>query len=128
MAFSEDSFEAYNKLRRVAWTGESVDVYAAEIRRLEGLVGYVGQGLKKTVKMAFVSGFPDRISMELQRLTGIDTMEVEELLKHARVLAKHPNQLGAVATSTGDIPGEKGKLLKRQSRRSPDERLQRVKA
>ena len=70
------------------------------------------------MKMAFVSGFPDCISMELQRLTGIDTMKVEELLKHARVLAKHPNQLGGVATSTGDIPGEKGKLLKRQSRRS----------
>ena len=45
-------------------------------------------------------------------------MEVEEVLKHARVLAKHPNELGAVATSTGDIPSEKEKLLKRQSRRS----------
>ena len=51
-------------------------------------------------------------------LTGIGTIEVEELLKHARVLAKHPNKLGAVATSTGDIPGEKRKLLKRQSRKS----------
>ena len=39
--FSEDSFEAYNKLRRVAWTGELVDVYAAEIRRPAGLVRYV---------------------------------------------------------------------------------------
>ena len=58
-AFSEDSFEAYNKLRRVTLTGESVDVYAAEIRQLTGLVGYVGWGFKKTVKMAFVSGFPD---------------------------------------------------------------------
>ena len=70
------------------------------------------------MKMAFVSGFPDRISMELQQLTEIETMEVEELLKHARVLAKYPDELGAVATSTRDIPGEKGKLLKRQSRRS----------
>ena len=82
------------------------------------MVGYLEQGLEKTVKIAFVSGFPDCISMELQRLTGIETMEVEELLKYARVPAKHPNELGAVATSTGDIPGEKEKLLKRQSRRS----------
>ena len=29
-AFPEDSFKASNKLRRVAWTGESVDVYAVE--------------------------------------------------------------------------------------------------
>ena len=43
------------------------------------------------MKMAFVSGFPDHISMELQHLTGVETMEVEELLKHARVLVKHPN-------------------------------------
>ena len=77
--FSEDSFETYNKLRRVAWTGELVDVYAAEIRRLAGLVRYVGRGREKIVKMVFVSGFPDRISMELQRLNGIATMEVEEL-------------------------------------------------
>ena len=54
-------------------------------------------------------------SMELQQLTRIETMEVEELLKHARVLAKHPNELGAVVTFTGDIPSEKGKLLKQQS-------------
>ena len=66
-AFSEYSFEAYKKLRRVAWTGESVDVYAVEIRRLAGLVGYVGQGLEKTVKIACVSSFPDCNSMELQR-------------------------------------------------------------
>ena len=51
------------------------------------------------MKMAFVSGFPDRTLMELQRLTGIETMEVE-LLKYTRVLAKHPNELRAVATST----------------------------
>ena len=116
--FSEDFFEAYNKLRRVAWTEESVDVYTVEIRRLAGLVGYMRWGLKKTGKMNFMSGFPDRISIELQWLTGNEIMEVEELLKHARVLAKHPNELGAVATSAGDIPGEKGKLLKRQSWRS----------
>lgn len=107
-AFSESSFEAYNKLRKFAWTGESVDVYAAELRRLAGLSGYVGRGLERTVKMAFVSGFPDRISLELQRMSGIETMEVEDLLKHARVLAKHPDELGAVATSSSrDVSGKK---------------------
>ena len=40
--FSEDSFEAYNKLRKVAWTGESVDVYAVKIKRLAELIGYMG--------------------------------------------------------------------------------------
>ena len=57
MAFSEGVFEAYNKLRKVTWAGEPVDVYAAEIRRLAGLVGYTGRSLKKTVKMAFLSNY-----------------------------------------------------------------------
>ena len=93
MAFSEDTFEVYNKLRKVTWTGEPVDVYTVEIRWLAGLVGYTGRSLEKTVKMAFMSGFPDRISMELQQLAGIENMEVEEVLRHA-------SELGAVATST----------------------------
>ena len=39
-AFSKGAFETYNKLRKVTWTGKPVNVYAAEIRWLAGLVGY----------------------------------------------------------------------------------------
>ena len=39
MAFLESAFEAYNKLRRVTWTRESVNMYAVEIRQQAGLVG-----------------------------------------------------------------------------------------
>ena len=105
-AFLEGAFEAYNKLRKVTWTRELVDMYAAEIRRLAGLVGYTGQSLEKTVKMAFVSGFPNHISMELQWLTRIKNMEVEEVLRYARVLVKQTGELGAFATSTKSKPGE----------------------
>ena len=97
--FLEGAFDAYNKLRKVTWTREPVNVYTAEIRWLAGLVGYKGQSLKKTVKMAFVSSFPDRISMELQWLTRVENMAVEKVLRHARVLAKQTSELGAVATS-----------------------------
>ena len=41
MSFLEGIFEAYNKLRKVTWTGEPVDVYTVEIRRLAGLVIYM---------------------------------------------------------------------------------------
>ena len=57
--YLEDAFEAYNKQRKDTWTREPVDIYAAEIKRLAGLVGYIGQSLEKTVKMVFVSGLPD---------------------------------------------------------------------
>ena len=64
-AFPEGSFEAYNKPRKITWTGEPVDVYAVEIRRRAGLVGHTGCKLENTVKMT-MSGFPDHISIKLQ--------------------------------------------------------------
>ena len=54
MAFSEGAFEVYNKLRKIIWTREPVDMYAVEIRWLAGLVGYTGRSFEKTVKMAFM--------------------------------------------------------------------------
>ena len=41
MAFLEGAFDADDKLRKVTWTGEPVDMYAAEIRWQAGLVGYM---------------------------------------------------------------------------------------
>ena len=58
-AFLEDAIEAYIKLRKVTLTVEPVDGYGRRI-------------VEKTVKMAFVSGFPGRISIELQRLASIE--------------------------------------------------------
>ena len=60
--FTEGPFEAYEKLKRFKWKGESVDVYANTIKRLAGLAGYVGIGLDQTAKLAFVTGFPDDVS------------------------------------------------------------------
>ena len=59
----------------------------------------LGKSLKKTVKMAFMSGFSEHISMELQQLTRIENMEVEEVLRHARMLVKKTCELDAVATA-----------------------------
>ena len=64
-AFTEGPFEAYEKLKWFKWTGESGDVYANTIKRLAGLVGYVGIGLDHTAKLALVTGFPDDISVAL---------------------------------------------------------------
>ena len=117
MAFSEAAFEADNKLRKVTWTREPVDVYTVEIRQLAGLVGYMGQNLEKTIKMAFVSGFPDCISMELQRLARIEDMEVAEVLRQARVLAKQTSELGAVANSAKSKLGEEEQTVRRPYRK-----------
>ena len=84
-AFTEGPFEAYEKLKRFKWTGESVNVYANTIKRLAGLAGYVGIGLDQTAKLAFVTGFPDDVSVALQQLPHIERMDVSKPLLTARL-------------------------------------------
>ena len=44
------------------------------------------EGLEKTVKPAFISGFPDKKSMELQQVKDIDSEDVRELIARARII------------------------------------------
>ena len=67
-AFAEGPFEAYERLKRVRWTGESVDVYANNIKRLVELAGYRGWGVEQTAKLAFVTGFPEEICKRYSKL------------------------------------------------------------
>ena len=100
MAFTEGLFEAYEKLKRFKWTGESVDVYANTIKRLAGLAGYVGIGLDHTAKLAFVTGFPDDVSVALQQLPHIERMDVSKLLPTAWLLvSKRIKKTETVAAS-----------------------------
>ncbi|GFO06854.1 Gag-pro-pol polyprotein [Plakobranchus ocellatus] len=86
-AFSDSTFEAFSKLKAARWTGEPVDVFANDIRRMARESGLRGDGLEGVVKLAFVTGFPDRISVELRQVSGIEHMEVSEILGKVRVLA-----------------------------------------
>lgn len=85
-AFAQGRFEAYGKLKGLRWKGEQVDVFANEIRRLAGLAGWNGEGLELAVKLAFITGFPDRVSVELKQVKDIDTESVSDLITRARVL------------------------------------------
>ncbi len=51
-AFTEGVFVSYNKLSSNDWVGQTVDVYANEIRRLADLSGFAGEGLETAVKLA----------------------------------------------------------------------------
>ena len=99
-AFMEGPFEACEKLKKIKWTSESVDMYTQNIKRL---AGYVGRGLDQTAKLAFVMGFPDSISMTLQQLPGMNKMEITDLVPTAKVLTRTQSldsrKVGAVAHS-----------------------------
>lgn len=66
------------------------------------LVGFIVEGLERMVKLAFMTGFPDQILIELHQFLDIETIPMEDLVTGARVLslnkiqnpATHPN-LGA---------------------------------
>ena len=99
-AFTDGAFVAYGKLVRVRWTGEQVDVYANEVRRLAGLAGFVGESLERIVKLTFVNGFPDYISMELQQMENITNLTMSDVLARARILtAQKDGKVAAVAAN-----------------------------
>ena len=56
------------------WTREPVNLYENEIRRFAGLSGLKGEGLETIVKLNFVHGFPENISMELQQIENIEKL------------------------------------------------------
>lgn len=60
------------KSLRVKWTGELVDIYTNNTKSLVGLVGYLGRGLDHSVKLAFVLGFPDDVSVVLQQVPAVE--------------------------------------------------------
>ena len=104
-AFAEGPFEAFNKLKENRWTGESVDVYANEIRRLVELSGIREHATSYVVKMTFVTGFPEEISKRLQQVPGVETLDVSELLKTAKILVStQPTEPGGTtATVQQDV-------------------------
>ena len=95
-AFSDDMFTAYAKLVKYRWSGENVDVYANEIRRLAGLAGFEKDGLENIVRLTFINGFPDSISASMQQLPNIKFMPICELIERARVFT---SKLSTAATA-----------------------------
>lgn len=104
-AFADNQFIAYARMRECRWAGETVDVFANELRRLAKLSGFTGDGLEHVVKLAFITGFPDNIGLDLQQVVGVGDMKVADIIGRARVLAQ--NTGGVAAPAVEPVP--KGK-------------------
>ena len=63
--FTDDTFTAYKKLMMVKWAGECIDMFANKIRQLVGLAGFEGAEMERLTNLAFVTRFPDAISIDL---------------------------------------------------------------
>lgn len=108
-AFTDDAFSAFGKLVQMKWTGEPVDVYANEIRRLAGLAKFDKAGMENVVKLTFVNGFPDSISVSLQQVPNVLKMEMSDLISHARILSsKYQSGVVALTVRKGGEGGSVG--------------------
>ena len=85
-AFIDGEFSAYTKLKLVRWAGVCIDVYASKICQLARRVGFAGPGHETAMKLAFMTGFLNNISMELQQAPAIESLTMGDLLTQVRVL------------------------------------------
>ena len=83
--------------------GEPVDIFANELRRLAGLAGFKGDSAEQVVKLAFVTGFPDDIGVELQQLPRIETTKVSEIISRARILAANRTSSDKLSSAVGAV-------------------------
>ena len=118
-AYSDSEFVAFSKLKNLKWTGEQVDVYANDIRKLARGCGLKGKALEQLVKLTFITGFPDSISVELQQIHGVENMTVSDVIGRARILAASSGR----ASNFGNIVAvasrrvEEGKEDKREEKK-----------
>lgn len=107
-AFTDNEFMSYCKLREARWTGEPVDVFANDLRRLARTCGFEGAGLEKVVTLAFVTGFPEGVATELQQVVGVQPkIGVPELVGRSRILTANKGGVGlsAPALTAGNGSG-----------------------
>lgn len=86
-AFTDGAFAALGKLIQMKLTGESIDVYVNNIRRLAGLVNFDKADLENMVKLTLVNGFLDNICFLLMHFPNMLKLDMSELLSHARILS-----------------------------------------
>ena len=98
-AFSVNCFQAYEAfLSRRLLPGESVDVYASDLKRLAKLVDpLISEGW---IKCSLVHGLPIDVQNQLKAACCLNEMELSEVMERARSLVTGSDaNFGAVAQS-----------------------------
>jgi len=92
-AFASDAFMAYEQfIARKLQTGETVDVFMAELRKLAAPLG----GLSDIVlSCAFVAVLPDTVRQLLRASSRMDTLTIEQLLARARAVMSEESDVAA---------------------------------
>ena len=63
------------------------------------MAGFKGEGVEIIVKLTFINGFPDQISVALQQIPNVEDIPMSDLINTARVLAtRKTHDVASVAT------------------------------
>ena len=116
-AYGDSEFVAFSKLKNVKWTGEQVDVFANDIRKLARGCGLKGKALEQLVKLSFITGFPDSISGELQQIQGIESMTVGDIIGRARILAASSGSSRAQSRNIVAVAGNRVEEEKKEEKK-----------
>ena len=83
-AFAQNAFSAFDSLRSRSWkTGEPVDVFLADLRRLAGLAGIKDEAF---IRCSFICGLPQHVSVQLRSAAQIGNMSMAAIAEQARIL------------------------------------------
>eukprot|EP00096_Caligus_rogercresseyi_P016667 TRINITY_DN944_c0_g1_i5.p1 TRINITY_DN944_c0_g1~~TRINITY_DN944_c0_g1_i5.p1 ORF type:complete len:414 (+),score=43.43 TRINITY_DN944_c0_g1_i5:919-2160(+) len=84
-AFCMDKFSAFEEFRKRNWrSGELVDVYLTELRRLAKIAGIEKD--PETIRLAFVAGLPKEVSSLVKAIPNVSEMSISSLVVTARAL------------------------------------------
>ena len=67
---------------------EAVEVYTSNIRRLVELAGFEGSDQDQIVKLTYVNGFSESISVALKQLSNVKTLETAKRILEVAVAVK----------------------------------------
>lgn len=85
LAFRMNSFHAHGTLLgRKYRSGETVDAYVADLRRLVSLIGQTEP--EPLLKCAFVEGLPPDVSVQLKSIAAVEKLSLVELISRARMI------------------------------------------
>ena len=92
-----NAFQAYDAFRTRVWLNEPVDVFLANLVRLEHLSELTDENL---IKRAFVVGLPGQVSRTLQATARIQDLGIAEISQQARILmSEYQESICSVASA-----------------------------
>lgn len=87
--FGDGAFRSFGKLVTLRYQGDSVEVYAHQLKTFARLVGLTGDAQNIVVKYAFIRGFPESVGINLQQIPDIKNVPLQVVIERARILMEN---------------------------------------